>query len=76
MMSTEPVSFTNESLNAVMNQLALIVSYSNLVIGQLDESDPKRGDLIEIRGFAFRAASHLGRPFRGSEHGLSETDAT
>jgi hypothetical protein len=61
-MNSEPLSYSPDAVNSVLNQLALIVSYSNLVIGDLEQSDPRRADLLEIRRFAFKAAGLLGRP--------------
>lgn len=64
-MSAEaPLTFTHDTLHSVANQLALIVSYSDLVLGGLPESDPCRADVTEIRGFAMKAATLLGRPLQ------------
>ena len=47
-----------ELLHRLRNHLAVIVSYADLLLLDLPESDPRRGDIIEIRD-AGRAAADL-----------------
>lgn len=67
MSDTSPVSFSRDTLHSATNQLALIVSYANLLLDEMSDSDRRRPDLTDIRGFACTAASLLGRPFRDAE---------
>jgi signal transduction histidine kinase len=51
-MASEPRALLHE-LN---NLLAVIVSYSELLVGDMPEEDPRRSDAVEIESAARRAA--------------------
>lgn len=61
-MQEAPVTFTHDTLHSVVNHLALIVSYADLMVAELPGGDARREDLAQIRKFALDAAGLLGRP--------------
>ena len=65
--SAAPTSFTHDTLHSVLNQLALVVSYADLLLGDLPGDDLKARDLQQIQECARNAARLLGRPLGDSE---------
>ena len=57
----KPVTFSHETLHSVANHLAVIVSYSNLILMSAT-GEQERSDLAEIRTSAYAAAELLQRP--------------
>ena len=57
-----PDTFTNETLHSVVNHLALIVSYVNLILMETPDT-PLAGELNEMKAAAQTVARLLGRPF-------------
>ena len=47
-----------ELLHRLRNHLAVVVSYADLLLQEMPDNDPRRGDVLEIRD-AGRAASDL-----------------
>jgi hypothetical protein len=61
-----PVTFSHDTLHLVINQLALIVSYTDLVIAGAT-NDRDQSDLTMIRQCAYEAAKLLERPLADTE---------
>jgi hypothetical protein len=61
-----PTTFTHDALHSVLNQLALVVSYADLLLGELPAGDSRAADLLQIQASARNAARLLGRPLDGS----------
>lgn len=61
-----PTTFSRDTLHSVLNQLALVVSYSELVLDTLPSDDERADDLRRIQDFARNAARLLGRPLEES----------
>ena len=49
-------------LHALSNHLAVIFGFVEIVLAETAADDPRRDDLIEIRGAAIEAAKLIGRP--------------
>ncbi len=63
--SPPPDTFTDATLHSVVNHLALIVSYVNLMLMEAPDT-PQAGELNEIKTAARTAAKLLGRPFEST----------
>ena len=57
-----PVTFSQETLHSVANQLAIIVSYIEMMLPDLAEGDVRRQDVLEMRKAVHAIAALLGRP--------------
>ncbi len=62
-----PVTLSHDTLHSVANQLALIVSYANVMMEDIPVADPLHADLAEIRRCAYAAATLLDRPLASSD---------
>lgn len=57
------LALDSESVHSIKNHVAVIVGFSELLLGQIDEQDPRHGDVAEI----YRAATELMLIFRREE---------
>jgi hypothetical protein len=57
-----PTTFDHETLHNIINNLAVIVSFTELLEDQIAQTDLASRALAEIRNAALGAATLLGRP--------------
>jgi hypothetical protein len=63
---TPPATIDGRTLHALSNQLAVILGFIELILSETAPDDPRRDDLLEIRGAALEAAKLIGRPMNES----------